>query len=269
MNQHNNSLGNCSTNVVSLNNTSDNNNFDYLIKRKAPSSISHIARLHGGPSSMAETIRYINNWCREQRQLGRKPGKGFSAALDKWVAEYERQLKSSVGMPTNEDSVTTQSEAPRDIPTMPLDGYQLLKRKCYLVKLASSGTTAGGFYAELNSVDLLPFIDGPQKVFRVSKVSSWTAYRADGSGNSGFAGVSVAPKDGSSATDSIMPIWSENWTPIGEGYAGITTMFPAGDFPYIQTSVNSTLLSHFTSLGGTGGVTGVPVIFHVTLEYLI
>jgi len=268
MNDHNNSLGKRSTNAVSLNNT-DDNNFEYLSKRKALSSCDHIRHIHGGPLAMADTLREIQKWILEQRRLGRKPKNGFNVVLNKWVEEYERQLKASVGMPTSSDSVTTQFEAPRDIPTMPIEGYQLLKRKCYFTKKADQGTTAGGFYAEFTTSDLANFIDGTVKFFRVSKVSSWTAYKADGTGNSGFAGVYVASAKGSAESDSITPIWSENWTPIGEGYAGITTVYPAGDFPFYTTATNVLVLTHFTAIGGTGGITGVPVVFHVDIEYLI
>lgn len=197
----------------------------------------------------------------------RPPSREVKAWLKQMCHLYDVAVKSSIGMPTYSDSVTLQSEAPKDIPTLPLDGYQLLQRTCYITKLASSGTTAGGFYAELKASDLVPFV-GTNSPFRVSKVTSWTVNRADSSLNSGFAGVSVPLSSGSTGTE-VLPIWSENWTPIGQGYAGITTTYPLGDYP-LYTSIDTTIiLSHFTALGGTGGPTGVPVVFHATIEYLV
>jgi hypothetical protein len=268
MNQHNNSLGNCSTNGVPLNSTNDNQS---LIHGKARWSgdIRNVMVSHGGLDKMRHTLTQLNNWINSEKASGRKPGKRFKDSLAKWIQIYDDAERSNVGMPSGSESVTTQTNAPTDIPTMPLSGFQLLERKCYIVKPASSGTTAGGFYAELKTTDLSPYITGTSIVFRVKEVRSWTVTSANGV-HTGFAGVSVAARDGSSSTDSITPIWSENWTPIGQGYAGIITKYPAGDFPYYTETTDLTpILTHFTSLGGTGGVTGIPVVFHVIIEYLL
>jgi len=67
-----------------------------------------------------------------------------------------------------------------------------------------------------------------------------------------------------------MPAWAENWTQSGRGFSGIMTKFPLGDFPLYAASETATIiLRHFTALGGTGGISGVPVVFHVTIECLI
>jgi hypothetical protein len=183
---------------------------------------------------------------------------------------YKGFVERSIGMPGYSDSVTTQSEASPDIPTVPLGTYQLVRRVCYIPKSATLGTAAGGFYAQLLDGDLVPFVNQTSGTyFRVSKVTSWTVPRQDGNVNQGsFAGVAVPPSVGTNGE--VMPIWSENFTPVGRGYAGIVTRYPLGDFPlYTTGGSNVAILSHYTSLGSTGGVTGVPVVFHVEIETLI
>jgi len=202
----------------------------------------------------------------------RKPSKGAKSFLKDAIAMYDRVLKDSLGVPTYSDASTLQSEAPNDIPTAPLSGLVPVQRTAYVEKLASSGTSAGGFYADLVSSDLGSWISNSTgKYFRVKSVTSWTVNRADGSLTQGtFAGVNVPVQFGSSGTE-ILPAWSENFEPIGQGFAGIKTQFPLGDFPlYSGVSTDNTIIcSHFTSLGGTGGVTGIPVVFHVIIETLI
>jgi len=163
-----------------------------------------------------------------------------------------------------------QSEASPDIPTVPLGNFQLVQRTCYIPKSATSGTAAGGFFASLNDSDLAPFVaQNSGTYFRVKKVTSWTVPRADGNFAQGtFAGVAVLGSAGTNGE--VMPIWSENFTPVGQGFAGIVTQYPLGDFPLYTTSGTAVLiLNHFTSLGGTGGISGVPVVFHVEIETLI
>lgn len=195
----------------------------------------------------------------------RKPSVRVVEFFNNAVKQYDLAVRASIGMPTYSDSVTLQSEAPKDIPTLPLDGYQLVSRTCLVEKLASGGTTAGGFFATLVGTDLAPFTKN--QFFRLKAVTSWTG-TTYGSVGSSFAGVQVPAGVASDGTE-VMPIWSENWTPVGQGFAGIRTMYPLGDYPQIGNSSAAIFLTHFTSLGGTGGVTGVPVIFHVEIECLI
>jgi len=215
---------------------------------------------------MREVLIGINSY------VNSDPTKQVTPHVKKWIQnacdQYKVAVERSIGMPGFSDSVTNQREAPRDIPTVPLANYQLVQRTCYIPKLAASGTAAGGFFAALNSVDLDPFVS-PQNYYRIKKITSWTVPRADGNLAQGtFAGVSVAGSAGSNGE--IMPIWSENWTPVGQGFAGIVTQYPLGDFPLYQAAGSSVLIcNHYTSLGGTGGVQNVPVVFHVEIEGLI
>lgn len=186
--------------------------------------------------------------------------------LERASAMLDVAAKAAIGMPAYADGVTSQYEAPTDVPTLPLDGYQLVQRWCLVPKLASSGTTAGGFYADLIASDLKDFTTN--QYYRVRSVTSWTTSRGDNSGNTSFAGVSVPVQYGTSGTE-VMPIWSENRTPIGQGFAGIRTDFPLGDFPLHSEADTTIICSHFTSLGGTGGITGMPVVFMVEIEALI
>jgi len=199
----------------------------------------------------------------------RVAGPRIIAFLKRAQHHYELAVKASIGMPGFSDCVTTQREGPRDIPTVPLSGYQLIKRVCYVPKSATQGTTAGGFYATLSNADLAPFV-GPATFFRVSKITSWSVPRQDGNANQGtFAGVSVPAGDATQGTENL-PIWSENFTPVGQGFASIVTQFPLGDFPqYADNSTAQVLCLHYTSLGNTGGITGIPVVFHVEIETLI
>jgi len=224
-------------------------------------SDTFVADRNGGLAEMKERvqglIRYVSD-----------PNKRTPLAVVNFVKraveQYESAVKASIGMPGYTDSVVTQTSAPPDIPTLPLSGYQLIHRWCLVEKLASSGTTAGGFYADLLPSDLIPFVKN--LYFRVKSVKSWTCPRADSVAAS-FAGVSVPGTTATGGTE-VMPIWSENWTPAGVGFSGIHTHYPLGDFPQSTTSDTNVILTHFTNLGGTGGVTGMPVVFHVEIECL-
>jgi len=216
----------------------------------------------GGLSLMKERIEGIISFLSDP--MKRVP-QHIAVFVNKAIATYERAVKATIGMPTYSDSVTRQVEAPVDIPTIPLEGYQLLQRTCLVNKLASSGTTAGGFYATLKASDLQPYTKNAY--YRIRKVTSWTGTIGSNVGSQ-FAGVQVPVGTASGGTE-VMPIWSENWTPIGRGFAGIVTEFPLGDFPQFSTGDSNEILSHFTALGGAGGVTGVPVIFHVEIECLV
>jgi len=202
----------------------------------------------------------------------KKPTKLAKAYLREAVAQYELAYKASIGMPTYTDNSTLQYEGPNDIPTAPLSGLVPIQRTAYIVKLASQGTTAGGFYVDLIASDFVPWTSSTTgKYFRVKDITSWTCNRADGALTQGtFAGVNVPVQFGSSGTEAL-PAWSENWEPIGQGFASIKTCFPLGAYPLFSgVSTDTTIIcSHFTALGGTGGVTGVPVVFHVTIESLI
>lgn len=200
----------------------------------------------------------------------RKPTKGAKAFLKEAIAEYERVLKASLGVPTYTDNSTLQYEAPNDIPTAPLSGLVPIQRTAYVTKNATAGTTAGGFYCDLIASDLSNWIGtSTGKYFRVKSVTSWTVPRADGNAQQGtFAGQQVPVQYGSSGTE-VLPTWSENWEPLGQGFAGIVTKFPLGGFPLYSAADTTVICSHFTALGGTGGVTNIPVVFHVVIETLI
>lgn len=221
-----------------------------------------VAFRNGGLDEMKDRILSLKEYLSDPTKVASKRVMEF---YNRAVQDYEKAVKASLGMPSYSDSVTTQFEAPKDVPTLPLDGFQLVSRTCYVPKLASGGTTAGGFYATLIGTDLAPFTTNT--FFRLKSVTSWTMTSPNSVG-SGFAGVAVPAGPASDGTE-VMPIWSENWTPVGQGYAGIKTLFPLGDFPQIANTSTSTILTHFTALGGTGGVTNVPVVFHVEIECLI
>jgi len=258
MTKHNKSLGKSSTNAPALNTGISTS------KPKVSQTaltLSDIERM-GGLSLMKERIEGMISYLSDPTK--RVP-QHIGVFVNKAIATYERAVKASIGMPTYSDSVTRQAEAPVDIPTIPLEGYQLLQRTCLVNKLASSGTTAGGFYATLKASDLQPYTKNAY--YRIRKITSWTGTIGSNVGSQ-FAGVQVPVGTASGGTE-VMPIWSENWTPIGRGFAGIVTEFPLGDFPQFSTGDSNEILSHFTALGGAGGVTGVPVIFHVEIECLV
>lgn len=272
MNKHNNSLGKRSTNDMALNTMIiKNKQLQYLGlgnsgQPELPSP--HIASYSERLAELRGIIELIK---RDIHSPFRSPSKSAKSFLKDAIALYEQVLKASLGVPTYSDDSTIQSEAPNDIPTAPLSGLVPIQRTAYIVKSATSGTTAGGFYASLLPTDLGPWLsaDSSARYFRVKKVTSWTAPRADGSLTQGtFAGVSVPVSFGSSGTE-VLPTWSENWEPVGQGFAGIVTQFPLGAFPLYASTDTSSIVSHFTALGGTGGVTGITVVFHVVIETLI
>jgi len=203
----------------------------------------------------------------------RKPNKAAARFLRDAIDQYERAVKASLGVPTYTEDVTLQYEAPNDIPTVPLANIVPIQRTAYIVKLADQGTTAGGFYAKLIVSDFTDWVSTTSgaKYFRIRKITSWTCPRADGSLTQGtFAGVTV-PVSASSTGTEVLPAWSENWEPVGQGFAGIVTKYPLGDYPLYSLvgDASISICSHFTSLGGTGGITNVPVVFHVEIETLI
>lgn len=227
-----------------------------------------LAIRNGGLPAMKERLLLLKQYLSDPN---RQTSDAIRSFVNRAVVQYERAAKASIGMPTYADSVTRQFEAPKDIPTVPLDGYQLVQRTCAVEKLASLGATAGGFFAQLSSNDLAPFVGSTSKFYRIKKVTSWTVPRADGNLTQGtFAGVAV-PQGVPGGGSSVTPIWSENWTPVGQGFAGVVTQYPLGDFPQYQAdaSPNNLVLNHYTALGGTGGVINVPVVFHVVIECLI
>jgi len=203
----------------------------------------------------------------------RKPNKAAARFLRDAIEQYERAVKATLGVPTYTENVTLQYEAPNDIPTVPLSGIVPISRTAYIVKLAAEGSAAGGFFCKLTVADLSNWVStyDAAKYFRIKKLTSWTCPRQDGNvGQGTFAGVSI-PVSASSTGTEVTPAWSENWEPVGQGFAGIVTKYPLGGYPLYSLVGDSSIsiCSHFTSLGGTGGVTGIPVVFHVEIETLI
>jgi len=204
---------------------------------------------------------------------GIKPSKAAKTFLKDAIRQYELVSKASIGVPTYSENATLQFEAPNDIPTAPLSGLNPVQRTAYIVKLANSGSTAGGFYATLQPQDFAPWVsaDTGAKYFRVRKITSWTVPRADGGVQQGtFAGVSSPAQLGTSGTEAL-PTWAENWEPVGQGYAGIVTQYPLGAYPLYSVvgDGSAIIVFHYTSLGGVGGVTNIPVVFHALIETLI
>lgn len=198
----------------------------------------------------------------------RKPSRAAKSFLKDAIADYHRTQQAMLGTPTYADNATLQREARNDIPTVPLSGLVPIQRTAYIVKAATGGTTAGGFFVNLVPSDFDPWCSSAN-AFRVKKITSWTVTRPDGGANqASFAGVSVLTQSGSSGTEAL-PIWSENWEPVGQGFAGIETTFPLGAYPLYLTSETAVIATHYTSLGSTGGVTGIPVVFHVVIETLV
>lgn len=198
----------------------------------------------------------------------RKPSRSAKSFLKDAIADFHRTQQASLGTPTYSDNATLQREASNDIPTVPLSSLVPIQRTAYIVKSATGGTAAGGFFVNLVPSDFDPWCSSTN-VFRVKKIKSWTVTRPDGGANqASFAGVSVLTQSGSSGTEAL-PTWSENWEPVGQGFAGIETTFPLGAYPLYLTSENAVIATHYTSLGSTGGVTGIPVVFHVVIETLI
>lgn len=220
------------------------------------------------PCSLEQKLIKINLLKRILSDPLRKPTRGAKSFLKDAIADYQRAQTAMLGTPTYSENATLQREASNDIPTVPLSGLVPIQRTAYIVKAATGGTAAGGFFANLVPTDFDPWCSS-QNVFRVKKITSWTVTRPDGGANqASFAGVSVLTQSGSSGTEAL-PIWSENWEPVGQGFAGIETTFPLGAYPLYLTSETAVIASHYTSLGSTGGVTGIPVVFHVVIETLI
>jgi hypothetical protein len=198
----------------------------------------------------------------------RKPSKAAKSFLKDAIADYRAAYERSIGMPTYTDNATLQFEASNDIPTVPLSGLVPVQRTAYITKLAVLGTAAGGFYSTLTPTDLGEWVSSAN-AFRVKQITSWTVPRVDGNVNqASFAGVSILTSSGSSGTE-VLLTWSENFEPVGQGFAGIVTKFPLGAYPLYLTTETAVICSHYTSLGNTGGVTNVPVIYHVVIETLV
>jgi hypothetical protein len=171
----------------------------------------------------------------------------------------------------NNDGVITFREAEHDIPPMPLSGYMEVEYKARITKLATQGGTGGGFYASLLSSDLAPWIGTSSSLFRVKKITSWTASRSDaaGSNNTQYHSSDILGQTGADGTE-ILPSWVENWTSIGQGFAGVAAEFPLGSLPVMSASGTATTIGNFfTALGGAGGVSGIPVILDVVFACLV
>jgi hypothetical protein len=272
MNQHNNSLGNRSTKGPAL------NTGNKITKSKQQSTL---LREVGQPGDRPDNIAFQLASLEEKKATintlkcliedpFRKPSKAAKSFLKDAIADYRRTQERMIGMPTYSDNSTLQYEAPNDIPTVPLSGLVPVQRTAYIVKVAAQGTTAGGFFTTLVTGDFTPWVSvGSGYVFRVKQITSWTVPRADGNILQGtFAGVAVPAATGAAGTE-VTPIWSENWEPVGQGFAGIVTKYPLGAYPLYNSTTAEVICSHYTSLGGVGGITNVPVVFHVIIETLI
>jgi len=271
MNKHNKSLGNSSTNKSAL-------STDMISKSKQQSILSGITgQLGRHPDvvnmrfdELARKKEMINTLKCIIEDPFRKPNKAAKSFLRDAIADYKSLQERMIGMPSYTDNTTLQYEGPNDIPTVPLSGLVPVQRTAYIVKTAGQGTAAGGFYATLFSSDLAPWVSSTNPIYRVKSITSWTVNRTDGSLTQGtFAGVSIPVSSGAAGTE-VTPIWSENYEPIGHGFASIVTKFPLGGYPLYSTGgVTENICLHFTSLGGVGGIAGIPVVFHVTVETLI
>lgn len=195
-----------------------------------------------------------------RRHLATNPNPSIRRTLRRNLDYYT----GAVTTPSIDDDVVTVKEAPYDIPPLALKGSQIIERRVRIEKLANGGTTAGGFYAELTAADLKVYSTGG---FRIKKLISWTA-PVNNSTESQFAGLLISGSAGSQGTESLST-WSENWTRIGTGFAGLEASFPLGDFLLFVQSDTTVIATHFTGLGGSGGASGIPVVFDVWLETLI
>lgn len=174
---------------------------------------------------------------------------------------------ADVTTPSLSDDVTVLTEGALDLPPVPRSGSQVIERKVRIFKQANAGTTITGFYAPLTTTDMNPFTQG---YARLKQVESWTIPRDDGKGNVEMSSVQVLHQEGASGTE-VMPTWSTNWTRVGQGYSGIKTDFPLGDFPLFPTGSTVNLVNHFVGIGGSGASATdfLWVVFDVVLECLI
>jgi hypothetical protein len=169
----------------------------------------------------------------------------------------------------NQDGVITFREGDHDIPPAPLTGYMEVEYRARITKLATEGTSAGGFYASLKTSDLAPWVGNSSSLFRVKKISSWTAVQPTNGAGTGYHSSDILGQTGSEGTE-ILPSWVENWTSIGQGFAGIVSEFPLGALPIMSASgTAATIGNFFTALGGTNGASGIPVILDVVFACLV
>jgi len=190
----------------------------------------------------------------------------IQGAVRKCLANTIQTLSSNsnVGPTNSRDDVMSIRSAPHEIPAVALSGYQFLERRIRISKLAILGTAAGGFYASLIPTD---FSNYTTAYFRIKRITSWTAPVNSGT-ESQFAGLNTVVATGAEGTEAL-PSWTEDYTRIGNGYAGIEVTYPMGDFLLFAETGTAVIANHYTSLGGTGGASGIPVVFDVIAEVLI
>jgi len=169
------------------------------------------------------------------------------------------------------DGVITFKEAPHDIPPMPLTGFTEVEYRVRITKLATQGSAAGGFYAALLSTDFAPWVGSSSGLFRLKSLTSWTGARSDAgsSNNTQYHSSDILGQTGAEGTE-ILPSWVENWTSLGQGFAGVLSQFPMGSFPVMSSSGTATTVANlFATLGGAGGVSGIPIIMDVVFACLV
>jgi len=167
---------------------------------------------------------------------------------------YKQELQGELGEggAFNSEQTTTMFEGPYDIPVANENGATPIERKVRIVKMASAGSATSGFYAQLKPSDFVDYVQLATSGFKIKEITSWSTSSEE---------AIVAFQ--TTSNDELLGNSVSNWTRIGEGFCGIITKFPMGDWPLYLANETADIIGHNV------GANSQKVIFDVILELLI
>lgn len=196
------------------------------------SDLTNYRNRHGAAALRAKQYRSLVSLCDKLRLLGRMDGDG--GVIDS-------------------NGTIAMREAPFDIPVIAEDGATIIERHVRVVKPASSGTAGSGYYAQLLPTDLADYGQLSTSGVKIKRVTSYSL-------GSEEARVAIQ----TTSNDELLGAAVSNYTRIGEGFCGIVTDYPMGDFPLFLLNESSDILGH-----NVGSQSGLKVIFDVIMMILI
>jgi len=207
------------------------------------------------PEQLTERIQWVTARLYELKKLRgtTEERRSLRKALGYLFAMQERQGELGEGGAFNSEHTTTMFEGPFDIPVVNQDGATPIERKVRIVKAATAGSATSGYYANLVPGDFIDYVQLATSGFKIKEITSWSL---------GSEEAIVAFQ--TSSSDELLGNSVSNFTRIGEGFCGIITKFPMGDWPLYLANETANIIGH-----NVGSQAALKVVFDVILELLI
>jgi hypothetical protein len=205
------------------------------------------------PEQLSERIQWVGARIRELSKLRKTDPE--CRRLRKILAHLHMQSRGELGEggAFNSEQTTTMFEGPFDIPVVNQDGATPIERKVRIIKSATAGSATSGYYANLVPGDFIDYVQLATSGFKIKEITSWSL---------GSEEAIVAFQ--TSSSDELLGNSVSNFTRIGEGFCGIITKFPMGDWPLYLANETANIIGH-----NVGSQAALKVVFDVILELLI